>query len=170
MLKVAPSVPPPAWGNLGNVLKNQGKVEEAERAYRNALHYRMMSGFETLPSICRRGRQEVVRCTPRRGLLLQENNQLSEALHYYKLAIAAYLNTGIILMNQGHLDEAKRTFLTCADIPDENLKDPHAHRSSVTSCLYNLGKLLHEQGHQEPCLMLELLLFEVMKSSIIHDP
>lgn len=52
-------------------------------------------------------------------------------------------------MNQGHLEEAKRTFLTCADIPDENLKDPHAHKSSVTSCLYNLGKLLHEQGQQE---------------------
>jgi hypothetical protein len=52
-------------------------------------------------------------------------------------------------MNQGRLDEAKRTFLTCAEIPDENLKDPHTHKSSVTSCLYNLGKLLHEQGHQE---------------------
>lgn len=52
-------------------------------------------------------------------------------------------------MNQGRLEEAKRTFVTCADIPDENLKDPHAHKSSVTSCLYNLGKLLHEQGHQE---------------------
>ena len=52
-------------------------------------------------------------------------------------------------MNQGSLEEAKRTFLTCADIPDENLKDPHAHKSSVTSCLYNLGKLLHEQGQQE---------------------
>lgn len=52
-------------------------------------------------------------------------------------------------MNQGHLEEAKRTFLTCADIPDENLKDPHAHKNSVTSCLYNLGKLLHEQGQQE---------------------
>lgn len=52
-------------------------------------------------------------------------------------------------MNRGDLDEAKRTFATCADIPDENLKDPHAHKSSVTSCLYNLGKLLHEQGQQE---------------------
>lgn len=29
-----------AWGNLGNVLKNQGKVMEAEKAYRNALYYR----------------------------------------------------------------------------------------------------------------------------------
>lgn len=52
-------------------------------------------------------------------------------------------------MNQGSLDEAKRTFLTCANIPDENLKDPHTHKSSVTSCLYNMGKLLHEQGQQE---------------------
>lgn len=55
-------------------------------------------------------------------------------------------------MNQDSLEEAKRTFLTCADIPDENLKDPHAHKSSVTSCLYNLGKLLHEQGQQEVCV------------------
>lgn len=34
------SVSFPAWGNLGNVLKNQGKVAEAEQAYRNALYYR----------------------------------------------------------------------------------------------------------------------------------
>uniref|UniRef100_A0A8C4IBL6 dolichyl-phosphate-mannose--protein mannosyltransferase n=1 Tax=Dicentrarchus labrax TaxID=13489 RepID=A0A8C4IBL6_DICLA len=135
--------PAKAWGNLGNVLKNQGKMAEAEKAYRNALHHRgnMADMLYNL------------------GLLLQENERFSEALHYYKLAIgsrptlaSAYLNTGIILMNQGNLEEAKRTFLTCADIPDENLKDPHAHKSSVTSCLYNLGKLLHEQGQQEEAL------------------
>uniref|UniRef100_A0A3P8S9J8 dolichyl-phosphate-mannose--protein mannosyltransferase n=1 Tax=Amphiprion percula TaxID=161767 RepID=A0A3P8S9J8_AMPPE len=135
--------PAKAWGNLGNVLKNQGKMAEAEQAYRNALHYRgnMADMLYNL------------------GLLLQENERFSEALHYYKLAIgsrptlaSAYLNTGIILMNKGNLEEAKRTFLTCADIPDENLKDPHAHKSSVTSCLYNLGKLLHEQGQQEEAL------------------
>ncbi|KAK7891356.1 hypothetical protein WMY93_023319 [Mugilogobius chulae] len=135
--------PAKAWGNLGNVLKSQGKMEEAEHAYRNALYYRSNMA-DMLYNL---------------GLLLQESNKFSEAVHYYKLAIgsrptlaSAYLNTGIILMNQGRLDEAKRTFLTCADIPDENLKDPHAHKSSVTSCLYNLGKLLHEQGHQEEAL------------------
>ncbi|KAL0963006.1 hypothetical protein UPYG_G00348290 [Umbra pygmaea] len=136
--------PAKAWGNLGNVLKNQGKMAKAERAYRNALHYRgnMADMLYNL------------------GLLLQENERANEALHYYKLALAsrptlasAYLNTGIILMNQGDLDEARRTFITCADIPDENLKDPHTHKSSVTSCLYNLGKLLHEQGLQEEALM-----------------
>ncbi|XP_056132530.1 protein O-mannosyl-transferase TMTC2-like [Lampris incognitus] len=135
--------PAKAWGNLGNVLKSQGKMAEAETAYRNALYYRgnMADMLYNL------------------GLLLQENERFSEALHYYKLAIgsrptlaSAYLNTGIILMNQGSLAEAKHTFLTCADIPDENLKDPHAHKSSVTSCLYNLGKLLHEQGQQEEAL------------------
>lgn len=47
------------------------------------------------------------------------------------------------------MEEARRTFLKCSEIPDENLKDPHAHKSSVTSCLYNLGKLYHEQGHYE---------------------
>uniref|UniRef100_A0A3P8UUS5 dolichyl-phosphate-mannose--protein mannosyltransferase n=1 Tax=Cynoglossus semilaevis TaxID=244447 RepID=A0A3P8UUS5_CYNSE len=135
--------PAKAWGNLGNVLKSQGKMEEAEKAYRNALYYRSNMA-DMLYNL---------------GLLLQESNKFAEALHYYKLAIgsrptlaSAYLNTGIILMNQGRSDEAKRTFLTCADIPDENLKDPHAHKSSVTSCLYNMGKMLHEQGHQEEAL------------------
>ncbi|XP_068595595.1 protein O-mannosyl-transferase TMTC2 [Brachionichthys hirsutus] len=135
--------PAKAWGNLGNVLKSQDKMEEAELAYRNALYYRSNMA-DMLYNL---------------GLLLQEGNKFLEALHYYKLAIgsrptlaSAYLNTGIILMNQGRLDEAKRTFLTCAEIPDENLKDPHAHKSSVTSCLYNLGKLHHEQGHQEEAL------------------
>ncbi|XP_076014954.1 protein O-mannosyl-transferase TMTC2-like [Genypterus blacodes] len=146
--------PAKAWGNLGNVLKNQGKIAEAETAYRNALRYRgnMADMLYNL------------------GLLLQENERFSEALHYYKMAIgsrptlaSAYLNTGIILMNQGGLDEAKRTFLTCADIPDENLKDPHAHKSSVTSCLYNLGKLLHEQGQQEEAL-------RVYKEAVLKMP
>ncbi|MGH0126471.1 UNVERIFIED_CONTAM: hypothetical protein FKN15_028318 [Acipenser sinensis] len=135
--------PAKAWGNLGNVLKSQGKMAEAEKAYRNALYYRSNMA-DMLYNL---------------GLLLQENKRFSQALHYYKLAIgsrptlaSAYLNTGIILMNEGRLDEAKRTFLTCAEIPDENLKDPHAHKSSVTSCLYNLGKLFHERGQNEEAL------------------
>ncbi|XP_067358073.1 protein O-mannosyl-transferase TMTC2 isoform X1 [Channa argus] len=167
--------PAKAWGNLGNVLKSQGKMEDAEQAYRNALYYRsnmadmlynlvlfsltallmmLFSPEGKTQNVCSQYTQSA-----QIGLLLQESNKFLEALHYYKLAIgsrptlaSAYLNTGIILMNQGRLDEAKRTFLTCADIPDENLKDPHAHKSSVTSCLYNLGKLLHEQGHQEEAL------------------
>nr|XP_028602843.1 protein O-mannosyl-transferase TMTC2 isoform X2 [Podarcis muralis] len=135
--------PAKAWGNLGNVLKSQSKISEAESAYRNALYYRSNMA-DMLYNL---------------GLLLQENSRLSEALHYYKLAIgsrptlaSAYLNTGIILMNQGKADEARKTFLKCSEIPDENLKDPHAHKSSVTSCLYNLGKLYHEQGQYEDAL------------------
>nr|XP_020042297.1 transmembrane and TPR repeat-containing protein 2 isoform X2 [Castor canadensis] len=135
--------PAKAWGNLGNVLKSQSKISEAENAYRNALYYRSNMA-DMLYNL---------------GLLLQENSRFAEALHYYKLAIgsrptlaSAYLNTGIILMNQGKTEEARRTFLKCSEIPDENLKDPHAHKSSVTSCLYNLGKLYHEQGHYEEAL------------------
>lgn len=135
--------PAKAWGNLGNVLKNQGKMVEAEEAYRSALYYRgnMADMLYNL------------------GLLLQESERFSEALDYYKLAIqsrptlaSAYLNTGIILESEGNVEEAKRTFQKCASIPDENLKDPYAHKSAVTSCLYNLGKLLHEQGQQEEAL------------------
>lgn len=32
--------PAKAWGNLANVLNNQGKTGEAENAYRNALSHR----------------------------------------------------------------------------------------------------------------------------------
>ncbi|KAF6073039.1 transmembrane O-mannosyltransferase targeting cadherins 2 [Phyllostomus discolor] len=135
--------PAKAWGNLGNVLKSQSKISEAESAYRNALYYRSNMA-DMLYNL---------------GLLLQESSRFAEALHYYKLAIgsrptlaSAYLNTGIILMNQGKTEEARRTFLKCSEIPDENLKDPHAHKSSVTSCLYNLGKLYHEQGRYEEAL------------------
>ncbi|XP_048355923.1 protein O-mannosyl-transferase TMTC2 [Sphaerodactylus townsendi] len=135
--------PAKAWGNLGNVLKSQSKISEAESAYRNALYYRSNMA-DMLYNL---------------GLLLQESSRFSEALHYYKLAIgsrptlaSAYLNTGIILMNEGKAEDAKRTFLKCSEIPDENLKDPHAHKSSVTSCLYNLGKLYHEQGQYEDAL------------------
>ncbi|ODN06230.1 Transmembrane and TPR repeat-containing protein 2 [Orchesella cincta] len=32
--------PPKSWGNLGIVLSNQGKLKEAEQAYRKALHFR----------------------------------------------------------------------------------------------------------------------------------
>ncbi|XP_065145970.1 protein O-mannosyl-transferase TMTC2 [Paramisgurnus dabryanus] len=146
--------PAKAWGNLGNVLKNQGKMTEAEKAYRNALYYRgnMADMLYNL------------------GLLLQEREQLSEAFHYYKLAIgsrptlaSAYLNMGIIQVSQGNIEEAKRTFQTCADIPDENLKDPHAHKSSVTSCLYNLGKLLYEQDQHEEAL-------SVYKKAVLKMP
>ncbi|MGH0168489.1 UNVERIFIED_CONTAM: hypothetical protein FKN15_054884 [Acipenser sinensis] len=121
--------PAKAWGNLGNVLKSQGKMAEAEQAYRNALYYRsnMADMLYNLPTCL------ISSC----GILLRT---------------AAFLNTGIILMNEGRLDEAKRTFLTCAEIPDENLKDPHAHQSSVTSCLYNLGKLFYERGQIEEAL------------------
>lgn len=75
----------------------------------------------------------------------------------YVFSTAAYLNTGIILESEGNLEEAKRTFLTCTSIPDENLKDPHAHQSAVTSCLYNLGKMLHGQGQQEVAMKLYCL-------------
>ncbi|XP_069084857.1 protein O-mannosyl-transferase TMTC2 [Pleurodeles waltl] len=135
--------PAKAWGNLGNVLKSQGKISEAESAYRNALYYRSNMA-DMLYNL---------------GLLLQESSRFSEALRHYKLAIgsrptlaSAYLNTGIILMNEGKADEARRTFVKCSEIPDENLKDPHAHKSSVTSCLYNLGKLFHEKGQYEEAL------------------
>lgn len=87
---------------------------------------------------------------------------------FLSIFTAAYLNTGIILMNQGKTEEARRTFLKCSEIPDENLKDPHAHKSSVTSCLYNLGKLFHEQGHYEVTLQICLQYHTKIMAHCFH--
>ncbi|WAR20036.1 TMTC2-like protein [Mya arenaria] len=45
--------PPKAWGNLANIFNNQGRVDDAETAYRNALKYRpnMSDTHYNLPNL-----------------------------------------------------------------------------------------------------------------------
>ncbi|XP_065841636.1 protein O-mannosyl-transferase TMTC2-like isoform X2 [Oscarella lobularis] len=135
-----PINPPKAWGNLANVMKAQNRLDDAEQAYRNALEHRpnMADAHYNL------------------GILLQESGRNTEAIASYKNAVSfrptlasAHLNLGIVLETVGENVEAEKVLRHCATIPDHGLKDPKAHAHSVTSCLYNLGRLLHKQDRNE---------------------
>ncbi|XP_062511641.1 protein O-mannosyl-transferase TMTC2-like isoform X2 [Corticium candelabrum] len=132
--------PAKAWGNLANVLKGSGRTDEAEAAYRNALSYRpnMADAHYNL------------------GILLQEGTRYQEAIVSYNNAVkfrptlaSAHLNLGIVLEEVNEKKEAEKVFRHCITIPDEGLKDPKAHAHAVTSCKYNLGRLLHRQGRNQ---------------------
>uniref|UniRef100_A0A914VJD2 dolichyl-phosphate-mannose--protein mannosyltransferase n=1 Tax=Plectus sambesii TaxID=2011161 RepID=A0A914VJD2_9BILA len=129
--------PAKAYSNLGNVLARKQKTAEAENAYRKALSFRsnMADTYYNL------------------GSLLQERKRHAEAVDSYKLAIsyrnnlaAAHLNLGLCQWTLGHLKEAEEIFIACAKLNGANLKDPKAHRNAQTSCEYNCGRLLAEQG------------------------
>lgn len=89
--------PAKAWGNLGNVLGNQGRKEEAERAYKKALTYRANMA-DTHYNL---------------GILLAGQKRYSEAITCYKRAIrfrprlaVAHLNLGIVLDLVGQKGDA----------------------------------------------------------------
>ncbi|XP_070556882.1 protein O-mannosyl-transferase TMTC2-like [Ptychodera flava] len=135
--------PAKAWGNLGNVLKVQGKMEEAEMAYRNALKHRsnMADAHYNL------------------GILLQESDRNEEAIETYQNAIRyrpklamAHLNLGITLAKIGMTEEAKQVYRHTATLNDVGLKDPKTQNKAIISAVYNLGRLLHDEGKYQEAL------------------
>ncbi|XP_033629569.1 protein O-mannosyl-transferase TMTC2-like [Asterias rubens] len=135
--------PPKAWGNLANILKTQGKSAEAEDAYRNALSYR--------------GNMADVHYNL--GILLQESKRLEEALASYKMAIQcrprlsmAHLNLGIVLTALDRNEEAETVYRHASNLDDAGLKDPKNQMTGVISSLFNLGRLMQDQGRYEEAL------------------
>ncbi|XP_052769332.1 protein O-mannosyl-transferase TMTC2-like [Mya arenaria] len=128
--------PPKAWGNLANIFNNQGRVDDAETAYRNALKYRpnMSDTHYNL------------------GILLQNKKLYQDAIESYQKAISfrpnlsmAHLNLGILLAQLGDGKQAEQVYRHCADLDTSKLKDPRLHESTKISCLYNLGRLYSDQ-------------------------
>ncbi|XP_076445785.1 protein O-mannosyl-transferase TMTC2-like [Babylonia areolata] len=133
-LKVNPAK---AWGNLANVLNNEGRVGEAEEAYRNALKYR--------------GNMADVHYNL--GILLQNQGRTEEAVESYKRAIGfrpkltvAHLNLGILTAQAGDIAAAAQIYRHCADLDTSGLKDPRLHETTKISCLYNLARLLADHN------------------------
>ncbi|CAL8123281.1 unnamed protein product [Orchesella dallaii] len=127
--------PPKSWGNLGIVLSNQGKLKEAEQAYRKALHFR----------------SNLADVHYNLGILLESQGRLDEALESYRSAIhfrpklaPAYVNAGQVLTRLGRISEARELYTTCLSISDEGIKDLRNHLEAKTSAYLRLGKLLVE--------------------------
>uniref|UniRef100_A0A2K6EJ60 dolichyl-phosphate-mannose--protein mannosyltransferase n=1 Tax=Propithecus coquereli TaxID=379532 RepID=A0A2K6EJ60_PROCO len=116
--------PAKAWGNLGNVLKSQSKISEAETAYRNALYYRSNMA----------------------DMLYNEAymrlSKLPEAEHWYMESlrsktdhIPAHLTYGKLLALTGRKSEAEKFFLKAIEL------DP-----TKGNCYMHYGQFLLEEG------------------------
>ena len=114
------------FSNLGNALKEQGKLDEAIAAYRQAI--RVKPDFADAHSNL--------------GLALQEQGKLDEAIAAYRQAIGikpdlaeAHSNLGNALKEQGKLDEAVTAFRQAIGI-----------KSDLAEAYSNLGSVLLSQG------------------------
>ncbi|CAG0920319.1 unnamed protein product [Notodromas monacha] len=132
-----PVNPPKAYGNVANILSAKGMKEEAEQAYKMALSYR----------------SNMADVHYNMGILFQEQKRYAEALQAYNRAIQfrprmamAHLNMGLVLGILGRKEEAMEIYRKCALLDVTGLKDPRTHEATKTSALFNLGRLLADEG------------------------
>ncbi|RDD43777.1 Transmembrane and TPR repeat-containing protein 2 [Trichoplax sp. H2] len=135
--------PPKALANLGNVLSAKGDIDEAEKAYKEALFHRpnMADTHYNL------------------GILLQNAKRYNEALQCYEKAIefrkklaAAYLNMGVVYEKLGKKDEAIKIYRLGSQLDDVGLKNPKAQQHSITGIFFNLGTLLLRENQLQEAL------------------
>ncbi|EDV26907.1 uncharacterized protein TRIADDRAFT_22709 [Trichoplax adhaerens] len=135
--------PPKALANLGNVLSAKGDIDEAEKAYKEALFHRpnMADTHYNL------------------GILLQNAKRYNEALQCYEKAIefrkklaAAYLNIGVVYEKLGKKDEAIKIYRLGSQLDDVGLKNPKAQQHSITGIFFNLGTLLLRENQLQEAL------------------
>ncbi|XP_075225931.1 protein O-mannosyl-transferase TMTC2-like [Lycorma delicatula] len=132
--------PPKSWGNLGSVLSSQGRMDEAEFAFKKALEYRpnMADVHYNL------------------GILQQGKGQHEEAITSYQLAIQfrpslalAHLNLGQLLSSKGRCEEAEAILRRCSQLDGTGLKDQQTHENTRISALIHLGRLLSDRGRYQ---------------------
>ncbi|KYB27854.1 Transmembrane and TPR repeat-containing protein CG31690-like Protein [Tribolium castaneum] len=135
--------PPKAFGNLGSVLSSQGRITEAEWAFRKALQFRpnMADVHYNL------------------GILLQARQQLGEAIESYQRAIhfrpslaLAYVNLGAALISAGRCQEAVSVLRQGSRLDGTGLRDRREHETARVSALLQLGALYSEQGRLQRAL------------------
>lgn len=129
--------PPKAYGNLGSVLSNQGRVAEAEWAFQEALRHRpnMADVHYNL------------------GVLLQGKQQINDAVLSFQRAIhfrpslaLAYVNLGSALIKAGRCQEAAAVLRRGSRLEGTGLRDRREHDTARVSALLQLGALYSDQG------------------------
>ncbi|XP_018394769.1 PREDICTED: transmembrane and TPR repeat-containing protein CG4341-like isoform X1 [Cyphomyrmex costatus] len=135
--------PPKAYGNLGSILSEQGRVAEAEEAFVQALRYRpnMADVHYNL------------------GILQQGRKNYDEAILSYQRAIhfrpslaQAYVNLGAALISVGRGTDAAAVLRAGASLDGSGLKDKRAHEAARVQALLQLGALYADQGRLQRAL------------------
>ena len=131
-----PVNPSKAWSNLGNILKTQGKIVEAEHAYKKSIEDK--SSADTWYNL---------------GLLYQEQNRYKDSVRCYQQATALrsrfvlpFLNQAIVLENMGRKEKALDILTHAAQINGEGLRDPKQHDSAIAAAKYHRGRILAEMN------------------------
>ena len=153
----------------------QGKIKEAEFAYRKALQYRPnMADVHYNLYVSNQPYQSmswlILICILFSGLLLQEQARYNEALESYYKAIRvrprlaiAHLNLAIVLTHLGRREQAKQIYRHCAQIDGTGLKDIKLHQSTRISALYNLGRMYADEDNFDKAL-------EIFKEGVSRMP
>uniref|UniRef100_A0A0K0DNJ5 Dolichyl-phosphate-mannose--protein mannosyltransferase n=1 Tax=Angiostrongylus cantonensis TaxID=6313 RepID=A0A0K0DNJ5_ANGCA len=128
--------PPKAYSNLGRVYASQMRFDEAEAAYKSAIHYRpnMADTWYNL------------------GVLYQEKKMSNKSIECYEISIGirktfavAYLNLGIVYEEIGDRQRSMSIWQACADIDGSMIKAQREHQNAQTSCRFRLGKMLIQE-------------------------
>lgn len=61
----------------------------------------------------------------------------------------AHLNLGIVLSEVGRVKEAELTYRHATTLTDDGLKDPRNQMRGIISSMFNLGRLLQDQGRYQ---------------------
>ncbi|XP_012271235.1 transmembrane and TPR repeat-containing protein CG4341 isoform X2 [Orussus abietinus] len=129
--------PPKAFGNLGSVLSAQGRVDEAEEAFVQALRHRPnMADVHYNLGILQQGRRDFD------AAILS----YQRAIHFRPSLAQAYVNLGAALVSAGRATEAAGVLRAGASLDGSGLKDRRAHEAAKVQALLQLGALYTDQG------------------------
>ncbi|MBT9555156.1 MAG: tetratricopeptide repeat protein, partial [Myxococcales bacterium] len=136
------------YNNVGNVLQEQGKLDEAMEKYEAALQI-----FKKVDECA-----NVAMCYNSMGNVLSTQGKLNEAMEMHEAALQirkkvlgeehadvarSYNNMGVVLEEQGQPDEAMEKFEAALLINRKVYGEEHV---DVAMCYNNMGCVLKEQG------------------------
>ncbi|KAL7294792.1 hypothetical protein TKK_0011724 [Trichogramma kaykai] len=135
--------PPKAYGNLGSVLSAEGRIDEAEEAFTEALRHRPnMADVHYNLGIIQQSRQNY-----HEAIL-----SFQRAIHFRPTLAQAYVNLGSTLTTLGRENEAVVVLRAAASIDGSALKDRKAHEVARLQALLQLGSIYAEQGRLHSAL------------------
>ena len=162
-----------AVNNLGSLLQEQGKLDEAEAYYREALEGRRL--------VLGSDHQVTLVSLNNMGLLLKNLGRLDEAETYFRVALEGHrrvlgddhpktLNAlskmGLLHKDMGYLEEAERYTRAALEGQRRVLGDDH---SQTLVSISNMGSLLQTQGRLEEAERFKREALEGLRRTLGND-